>query len=64
MQDVGNIIVTPNKDLPSYPYTIQRVNTWGISDGTLVEENTYANNDNYELVEQQNGANVYKPKQQ
>lgn len=63
MNEVGNILVTENKDLPSLPYTIQRVNVWGISDGTLSADNP-CDNDQYTLIEQHNGVNVYRPKEQ
>lgn len=56
----ANVIVEHSTDLAEYPYTIKKVNVWGVSDGTLSTDNPFSNDANYELVQQIDGANVYR----
>lgn len=57
----GTVIVEIHHDMPSYPYSVRRVNSWGLSSGTLYTTNPLADDPNYDLVCQMATANIYQP---
>lgn len=54
-----DVVVEHNNDMQTFPYTIKKMNAWGLSDGTLSETNPLAGDSDYELVMQVEQANIY-----
>lgn len=56
---VGTVFVEHQIGMLHYPYCTRRMNTWGISDGTLYPDNPMANNPSYKLDSQLPGDDDY-----
>lgn len=57
-----DVIVEHNTELQQLPYTVRKMNAWGLSDGTLSASDFIAKDDTYTLTEQVDGANIYTSK--